>query len=192
MTPTGDRSHQPLVGVSACLIGNDVRYDGLSKKHPIIEFDVAPWLNMQAFCPEMAAGFGAPRPPVNLHRNGAEITALTLDGRSSISGGRNFTDVDIADTITHSAQQALDIWGSQLCAYIVKARSPSCAAGTAPLYNSHGEITNLTDGLLVSQLRSRYPGLMIVDEAYFDSRDCARQFVEACYALWQQPLGATQ
>jgi len=50
------RELQPNVGISACLIGQQVHYDGGNKYHQLIQQELAPWLNLQSICPEVEAG----------------------------------------------------------------------------------------------------------------------------------------
>lgn len=181
---TAVRALQPRVGISACLNGEKVRYDGTSKTSEIIRFDVAPWVNLQTFCPEMAAGMGVPRPPVDLIVESQRIAAIGVDDSA----------YDVTLALQDASRAAIASWGSSLSAYIVKARSPSCGAGTTPLYDRQHQPLGSGNGIFVQILRAMVPQLLIVDEEYFTSMRQVRNFLQRCYArhqLQQDGLGSS-
>ncbi|TNE77572.1 MAG: DUF523 domain-containing protein [Gammaproteobacteria bacterium] len=174
---TPHREMQPKVGISACLTGQAVRYDAGHKYSDLIMRELGPWLDLQVFCPEADAGLGVPRPPVKLveHTHG-EIRAV----------GVSQPELDVTEPLRHSAHQFASRQAQELCAYIVKSRSPSCGSGSTPIAeNCDGEesISRDGDGLLVSALKAQCPGLLIVEERDLDSVEKCRAFLERCYLL---------
>lgn len=174
--PTSDRTRQPNVGISACLMGENVRYDGGNKAHKIIQEEVAPWVNLQQFCPEVAANMGVPRPPVNLFNIDGEISALGVEDST----------LDVTQSLSEASLKAVKAWGNRLSAYIVKARSPSCGSGTTPIYNRHQEVTSMGDGVFAAALKKANRKLIIVDESFFVSRETAQAFINSCYITSQK------
>ena len=166
-------NHKPLVGVSACLMGENVRYDGGNKIHEIIARQLSEHLTLRPLCPEVAGGLGVPRPPANLVQHNDRIAAI----------GAKDPSLDVTRPFQRGAQKVVGQCPPQLCAYIVKARSPSCGAGSTPVYSTDGEIIEYGDGLLVRQLRQHFAQLWIVDEHYFDRPGAAKNFIEACRKL---------
>src|SRR5690606_33117788 len=61
-----DPSSRPLIGVSSCLLGQRVRYDGGHKREAFVVEDLAARFELLPICPEMAIGMGVPRPPLQL------------------------------------------------------------------------------------------------------------------------------
>ena len=111
--------------VSACLLRHKVRHDGRDK--PLADARFEHWLaegRLVAFCPEVAAGFGVPRPPAEIEE-GAGGEAV-LDGRARVveRGGRDVTDLFIA-----GAQAALQCARSQGVRFaLLTDASPSCGS----------------------------------------------------------------
>ncbi len=165
------RSLQPRVGVSACLLGENVRYDGGHKRQPLIGRYLSPWVNLLSFCPEAAAGLGIPRPPVNLVQTSSGIRALGVENSA----------LDVTHALTRTARNFCSGVATGLSAYIVKSRSPSCGAGTTPLYNGSGQAFDTTDGLFVSTLRESKPALLIIDEETLETEAACRHFINQCY-----------
>lgn len=105
------------VGVSACLIGERVRYDGGHKEHPLLSSGLRPWIELVPVCPEAELGLGTPREPIRLERAGASQIRLRApgSGRDHTGAMRDFARVRVAEVVT----QGLD-------GYVFKSRSPSC------------------------------------------------------------------
>jgi uncharacterized protein YbbK (DUF523 family) len=109
---------RPLVGCSACLLGEPVRYDGGHKLQENYQQQLLPWLQLQAICPEVGIGLGVPRPTLKLIDSDIGVRIVQVEDES-----RDVTDatLDYADSYL---RQLGRFW--PLCAYIFKARSPSC------------------------------------------------------------------
>ncbi len=141
------------IAVSACLLGERVRYDGAEKCHPLI-MKLADEFELQPFCPEVAIGLGVPRAPVQLVATASGIRAQGVTDPAH----------DITDRLEAYAQIQCEVL--KACAgMIFKSRSPSCGLGSTPLFNQRGEQTNRTHGLFAAQLRDCLPGLPMVEES---------------------------
>jgi len=136
---------QPKYIVSACLIGKRCRYDGRHKAHPgVIRF--LRGRKYLALCPEMLAGWGSPRPPVEFHGGGA---AEVLEGRASVRDDRKRNRTrSLLRGITRALEQA-DASGAKQA--ILKEKSPSC--GVNHVYRD-GKLTR-GQGLFTYWLRQR-------------------------------------
>lgn len=179
---TAARSLQPRVGISACLNGEQVRYDGAAKTSETIRFEIAPWVNLVSFCPEVSAGLGVPRPPVDLIKDDQRISALGVHDAS----------LDVTRALQSTSETAIEKWGSSLSAYIVKARSPSCGAGTTPLYDHDHHLLGTGDGIFVAALKKAFPELLIVDEESFTTPEAVKDFLQHCYRRHQAWLDAVR
>lgn len=153
---------KPVLGLSACLVGEAVRYDGGHKDQPWLHHAVLPWVEPVIVCPEAGAGLGVPRPPVHLV---AGPTGPRMIGAKD--GG-----LDVTERVTAYVGRLLDSL-TAVDGFIVKARSPSCAAHDAPLVLESGKVV-AGPGVFTRQLRARLPLLPIADEAAL-SDDQARQ-----------------
>jgi len=148
---------QPRIAVSACLLGERVRYDGASKRHPLI-MRLANEFVLQPFCPEVAIGLGVPRAPVQL--------VATPDGIRA----RGVADPahDISERLQAYAQ--IQCEALKDCAGVIfKSRSPSCGLGSTPLFDDQNHETGSTDGLFAAILRECLPDVVMVEESALDS-----------------------
>lgn len=157
----------PVVAISACLAGDAVRYDGDHKLQPLLRRTLerrVRWLNI---CPEMAAGLGVPRPPVQLRADVKGIAVVEVN--------------DPARDHTTALQQGVSNIMKQLrmqrpAAIVLKARSPSCGTGTTPLFNTEGVAQALTDGVFAHACRQHFTDIPLLDEA-------ALMTLQACQTL---------
>ncbi len=143
----------PSVAVSACLLGEKVRYDGGDRRLPWLVEILSGHCHLQPICPETAAGLGVPRPPVRLVIDGEGLRALGVDDVS----------LDVTEPLQQAADRLLDAL-DQVDGLILKSRSPSCAVADAPRFTPAGGDAGVGAGLFASRCRRRYPDLPIIDE----------------------------
>lgn len=147
-------SELPLVGISSCLIGNKVRYDGQHRLHMGLQEYLSRRVRLLPLCPESMAGMGIPRPPVNLIRKGDTIRAV----------GRDDPERDVTERLKTMARVVTKAY-PDLCGYILQSRSPSCGFGTTPLFDHHqSSILEHTNGLFVAGLLEAFPQLPLIDD----------------------------
>jgi len=111
------KGHEVLrIGISQCLLGDHVRYDGGHKRDSVVTEVLASFVEWVPVCPEAEAGLGIPREAMRLTGNPTSPTLLTLHSK-----------VDMTTTLTTFSQhrvQELRQW--DLDGYIFKNNSPSC------------------------------------------------------------------
>jgi len=139
-TTTTEKSVEPPTLVSACLLGTACRYDGRSKPHPLPGVGVA-----LPVCPEVMAGFGIPRPPIERGD----------DGRVRVLE----TGEDVTDALEKAAATIVSLAQSRGVEHaILKERSPSC--GSSELHRD-GRIVS-GEGILTERLRAA--GILVESE----------------------------
>ena len=146
------------IAVSACLIGEPVRYDGQEKSCAAVTGGLAALAEMVPLCPEVGAGMPVPREAVDLF---GEAAAPRMVG---VVTGEDWTaraNAWIDAALDRCA--ALGVAG-----FVLKARSPSCGVGTAALYAAPGAEASRTDGLLAAAIRRRFPHLPLVEDEGLD------------------------
>ena len=135
-----------------------MRYDGGHKLCPrLAALRLARWLPV---CPEVLAGFGVPRPAMELRRkDGAVMVVRCEDGLDCTSRLRDACLQIARDALSRGIRGA-----------VVKSASPSCAVGNSPLFLKQGGSPPRPDGvgLLVQALRESAPDLPVIDEAAFE------------------------
>ena len=161
----------PKIGVSSCLLGLPVRYDGTDKQHAGVQL-LMDKVEFVSICPEVAIGLGVPRPPIQLVLRQGEQFALGVDDPA----------MDVSDALRGYAEQVYDAFNAELQGYICKARSPSCALATTPVFSEQGKQLSRSDGIFIAELSRRLPGLPIVDEAALETGQGRLHFLQRVQA----------
>jgi len=172
------------IGISACLLGGAVRFDGGHKRLAFAVEQLAPFVQFEAICPEMAMGLPVPRPALRLVKKGQQ-TALC---------NSNDSTVDVTDDMQQfSAQRVAAL--QHLCGYIVCAKSPSCGMERVRVYGEHGEGARKSGvGLFTAELMRQMPWLPVEEDGRLNDAQLRENFVERVYTLyelnmlWQQGL----
>lgn len=162
---------KPVIGISSCLLGEKVRYDGGHQlQNSIVKFVMAKNI-VVGFCPEVSAQLGTPRPPVELVASDGHIEAL----------GRDDPGLNVTAPLNQIAAVLINkLIAANAIGYIFKARSPSCGVGTTVLLNQQKETLGLTDGLVAAAVLKQLPDLIIVDESAVNSAAACERFNAAC------------
>lgn len=157
------------VGVSHCLLGGAVRYDGGHRRHEIVCGVLAGLFELVPVCPEVAAGLGVPRPPVRLMAGGAgNIRVLGAE-----DGGMDVTEVLVRRSL------ALVSRLEGVCGFVLKSRSPSCGAAGVPVFRTDGSDAGFTGmGVFAGALRQAYPGMPLIEETELGDTALLEHFVQ--------------
>jgi len=142
-----------VLGVSACLLGEKTRYDGDHKRHDIVVNQLAKRYELLPVCPEVIAGLGVPRPPVQLVDTGGHIKALGVDD----------TSLDVTRLLA-CERMGLNVALARVSGFVLKSRSPSCGYGSTPIHSERCEPVGIGDGLFVRFLIQRQPLLPMIEE----------------------------
>ncbi len=116
-------NEKPLVAVSRCLLGENVRYDGETKFVPSLIEALRRHFNIIGVCPEVEAGLPVPRPPVKLVRRNHAIHAV----------GVNDAQYDVTQRLLRHATEFVVANRQRIAGFVLKARSPSCGFHTTPI-----------------------------------------------------------
>jgi len=152
-------SDRPRVGISACLLGEPVRYDGRHKRDGWLVDVFGPQVEWVSVCPEVEAGFGTPREPMELVHDADGRTVLMTTATK-----RNVTNV----LQRYADRRVEELAHADLDGYVLKADSPSCGL-EGP-------------GLFAAVLTARMPDLPIVDERQLNDEDTRQRFADGVRA----------
>lgn len=156
-------SERPRVGVSSCLLGQPVRFNGGHKQHRWLTGELAEYVDWVPFCPEVEIGLGVPREPIHLTADGR------LVGRDSGS--------------EHSP--AMDCLPLPFCidGYVFKAKSPSCGIRGLPRYSPEGQVTDRAgQGRYARRVLEAFPLLAVEDEGRLSDERLREAFTERLFA----------
>ena len=174
---TWDRSLPIRIGVSRCLLGEEVRHDGGHKRDRFVTEVLSRHVEWVPVCPEVEAGLGIPR----------ETMRLTGDPKApeliTVRTGRNMTR--LLNLYADSKLATLE--PLQLSGYIFKKDSPSCGIERVKLYNPHGMPNRAGVGLFARAFKERFPLVPIEDEGRLCDPVIRDHFIERvfCYHRWQ-------
>lgn len=171
------------IGVSSCLLGENVRFDSGHKKNSYITGVLTEFFEFLPFCPEVKIGLGIPREPVRL---------VLQDGKAHCIGTKN-SELDVTDKLSAVAEQQKK-WQESLCGYIVKKDSPSCGMERVKLYSN--EIPSRKGvGIYTKRLIENFPNLPVEEEGRLEDAKLRENFIQRVYAYsrWQdmQSQGVT-
>ena len=152
---------KPRVGISRCLLGDEVRYDGTHKRDDSLVEALGRHVEWVPVCPEVEVGMGTPREPIQL--------VARADGVPSASERVRLIGVDSGQDWTGrmqswARQRAAALRALNLSGFVLKARSPSCGVDGVRIVHDNRE-TLSGRGLFAQALADAMPGLPMEDEA---------------------------
>ena len=153
MNNSGKQSKIPI-GISSCLLGEPVRYDGDHKLNLLITTQLQDIFEFRHFCPEVAIGLGVPRDPIQLVHTHQGIR---------VRGAHN-PELDVTSKLEGYGQRVAAEY-ADICGYIFKARSPSCGTAGVATWTEQGvEDRSNGTGAYAAALIEAIPGLPVTDE----------------------------
>jgi uncharacterized protein YbbK (DUF523 family) len=163
------------IGISACLLGERVRYDGGHRRDAALVEALGAVATLVPVCPEVEIGLGTPREPIRLERRGG---ALRLVAPGS---GADHTDA----MRRYSARRLEDLAALDLSGFVLKARSPSCGLESVPVHEESGPADlppGSGRGLFAEALLARFPDLPVEEEGRLADPDARARFIERVLA----------
>ncbi len=164
------------VGISSCLLGENVRFDGGHKQHSYVQQTLGEYFEFRPFCPEVEIGLGIPRKPIRLVRKQGSDRIHCV---SSVDESKDYTEplVSIADQQTH--------WQQHLCGYILKRASPSCGMERVKVYSDTGMPFNDGAGIYAARMMRNFPSLPVEEEGRLGDSRLRENFIQRVYVMWR-------
>lgn len=161
------------IGISSCLLGNEVRYDGGHRRNDYITLTLAKYFEFVPYCPEVAIGLGIPRAPIQLVRRNDQILVRGVDD----------PDLDVTEALAGYARKIMpQIDG--LSGYIFKRGSPSCGVEKVKVYNeSTAAVEETGVGEFAYTLMKVRPEMPIEDEVRLMDPRLRDNFIERVFLL---------
>lgn len=169
--------HKILIGISSCLLGEEVRYDGGHKRNIYITGTLSQYFEFKPICPEMAIGLGVPRPTIRLVDKGTGIRLVGVKDES----------LDVTDKLQNFSKDAIARLPS-ISGYILKKDSPSCGMERVRVYNANEMPEKRGRGIFADTLINSMPNLPIEEEGRLMDPVLRENFLERVfiYYRWQQ------
>lgn len=170
------------IGVSACLMGEQVRYDGQHKHDSYITGTLENWFDFVPVCPEFELGLGVPRESMRLEGDPEHPRLITNKTK------RDLTEPMLAwcDKRVHELDK------ENLCGFIFKSKSPSSGMERVKVYSAKGMPSNNGRGLFANALMQHFPLLPVEEEGRLNDPGLRESFIERVFTLkrWREMLDA--
>lgn len=166
------------VGVSACLLGFAVRYNGTHKHTPLLTQELSRYFDFVPTCPEQGAGMGVPRPPIRLVGDPAAPRAVRVEDPSH----------DATQQLLNYAQQRIPQL-QELAGYIFIRNSPSCGLFRVKVYQDNGMPGPIPGrGIFAAALTQAMPLLPVEEDGRLRDPVLRENFITRVFAMheWQQ------
>ncbi|MCW8884310.1 MAG: DUF523 and DUF1722 domain-containing protein [Motiliproteus sp.] len=168
------------VGISACLLGEPVRFNGGHKQSKLCLQQLSQFFDFKPFCPEVAIGLGVPRRPIR----------LVGDPDSPRAVGTDNPDLDVTEPLRDFARDQQPQL-QQLAGYILMKNSPSCGMERVKIYQDNGYPHRQSgSGLFAAELMEANPLLPVEEEGRLHDPILCENFVMRVLTFhqWQQLL----
>jgi uncharacterized protein YbgA (DUF1722 family)/uncharacterized protein YbbK (DUF523 family) len=167
------------IGISSCLLGQEVRFDGGHKHDAYITGTLGQFFEFHPFCPEVEIGLGVPRPTLQL---------VNVDGRVRCVGVKD-PERDMTDRLRAHAE-GLKERHAALCGYILKKNSPSCGMERVNVYDGN-QPRKEGVGIYAEAMMQANPLLPVEEEGRLGDPGLRENFIQRVYVYyrWKQLVG---
>jgi uncharacterized protein YbgA (DUF1722 family)/uncharacterized protein YbbK (DUF523 family) len=161
------------VGISSCLLGQEVRFDGGHKRDRFLTDVLGPHVEWVPVCPEVEVGMGTPRETLRLVRHGGGTRMITTR-----------TGVDHTEGMNGWARRRVEALAKErLSGYVLKKDSPSCGMERVKVYRADGGMPSREGrGLFAEALLARFPDLPVEEEGRLEDARLRENFIERVFA----------
>ncbi len=170
-----DLSAPIRLGISRCLLGEEVRYDGGHKRDSFLVEVFGRFVEWVPVCPEVEAGFGVPR----------EAMRLTGDPRRprlvTVHSARDRT----AELARFSEERVRQLEALDLSGFVFKQDSPSCGIERVRVFNRHGTPNRNGVGLFAGAFMARFPSVPVEDEGRLSDPVLRDNFIERVFSYYR-------
>lgn len=165
------------IGISSCLLGNEVRHDGGHKRNIYATSTLAEYFIFRSFCPEVAIGMGIPRPAIRLSKINGEIRLV----------GSKDSELDVTQDMLDWSESAIQNM-QDLSGFILKNNSPSCGMERVRVFDGNGVPDRNGIGMFARILMESMPWLPVEEEGRLNDPTLRENFIERVfvYYRWQQ------
>ncbi len=155
------------IGISTCLLGEKVRFDGGHKRNRFITDVLSDHFSWVPVCPEVEVGMSTPRESLRLAEDGESVKMIAP------KSGQDWTERMEA----YSEKRVQSLKAHQLRGYILKKDSPSCGMERVRLYNQHNMAERKGIGLYAKSLMKAYPNLPMEEEGRLQDPRLRENFI---------------
>jgi len=174
--------HKPKLGISACLMGAEVRFNGGHKESHLCTRALTEYFEFVTACPEVAIGLGIPREPIR----------LVGDAQNPQAVGTVNRELNVTEALADYGVQMAEELGN-ICGYIFMQKSPSCGLERVKVYTEKGApVDGGGRGIYAQAFCERHPNLPVEEDGRLNDPVLRENFITRvfAYAAWQELLKA--
>lgn len=168
------------LGISACLMGEPVRYDGGHRLDHFLRDTLGAYIEYVPVCPEVECGLGTPREPMRLEGSPEAPRLVTTQTR------RDLTD----RMVDWASRRVRELENDSLCGFIFKSSSPSSGMEHVKVFDSNGMPRRVGTGIFASALMHHFPLIPAEDEAKLHDPAVRENFIERIFVMkrWREMI----
>ncbi len=168
------------IGVSACLVGQKVRYNGQHRHSPFLTQTLAAFVELVPVCPEAELGLGVPRETMDLTGSSDNPRLITVDSQIDLTRRMH----------TWARKRAQKVRREGLHGIILKSNSPSCGIQGVPVRTPDAQRQQTGSGLFAAALMQHAPLVPLAEEQHLHAPELRENFIERVFALmrWRKAL----
>ena len=161
------------LGISSCLLGEKVRYDGGHKLDHFLRDSLGPYVEWVPVCPEVECGLPVPREAMRLVGDPAQPRLVTQR-----------TGVDLTEQMeTWAARRVKALAAEDLCGFVFKSKSPSSGLERVKVYGPSGMAVKTGVGLFAAAFTRAFPLLPVEEEGRLCDPELRESFVERVFVM---------
>ncbi|WP_281646752.1 DUF523 and DUF1722 domain-containing protein [Parendozoicomonas sp. Alg238-R29] len=170
------------LGISACLAGQKVRYNGDHKRSGFVANSLTRFFHLKPVCPEVEIGLGVPREPIRLVGD--------AEGDYRVVGS-DHPDIDVTDKLADFGRETAKNLERDISGYILMQKSPSCGMDRVKVYHQNGHPLGRSEpGMFARTLMETSPLLPVEEEGRLHDPVLRDNFFARVFAWhrWQQEM----
>jgi uncharacterized protein YbgA (DUF1722 family)/uncharacterized protein YbbK (DUF523 family) len=170
------------LGISSCLLGEKVRYDGGHKLDRFLTDTLGKYVEYVPVCPEVECGLGVPRKSMRLEGNPDSPLLIVTSTRE-----------DMTQRLANWAQKrVVQLEAEDICGFIFKSDSPSSGMERVKIYNENAMPVKAGAGIFAKIFMKHFPLLPVEDEGRLHDPGLRENFIERIFALkrWRESLSS--
>ena len=161
------------IGISACLLGEKVRYDGGHKLDLFLRDTLGRSVEYLPVCPEVGIGLPVPREAMCLIGDPKSPGLVTIKSRVHHTGRmKKWIDAKLVDLASR-----------KLCGFVFKSRSPSCGMSMVKVCTSSNRSAGTSPGIFAKAFIDRFPLIPVEDEGRLGDPRLREEFIERVFAF---------
>ena len=170
------------LGISSCLLGAEVRYDGGHKRDRYLTEVLGEWIEWVPVCPEVEIGLGVPRPTIQLEHGDPEPQLIEPISGEELTGRMK----------TYASEKVDQLEELGLDGFVLKSRSPSCGIEGVKVFGKNELLARNGTGVFARVLIRLWPDLPVAEEDWLDDPDRRIGFFERILQNHRQRVVGTR